>query len=179
MVDLPEFVIHESKDATAQCTLVAISYKDFGAKLLPSWTTPFTHTLRTGKHAEEDKYQLVRISINQGWMAKVLLRPFIVSGTKNAIPKEDHPNTLLYFGDAPEMRDVLRMHNPYTGYVYLVDGIGRVRWAGSGEGSEEEVQTMIQCARDITKPVKVVVRPGPRVGKKGLAATTTGETINR
>jgi hypothetical protein len=38
------------------------------------------------------------------------------------VPEEDHERTLLYYGDAAEMRDILRMHNIYTGYVYLVDG---------------------------------------------------------
>ena len=113
-------VLHsESKDATAQCTLVAISCKDFGAKLLPSWTTPFTEQLRSGK--DSNKYKVVRITINEGRIAKIL-SPLIVSGTKKNVPKEDHENTLLYYGDAEEMRDILRMHNVYTGYVYLVDG---------------------------------------------------------
>jgi hypothetical protein len=45
-----------------------------------------------------------------------------------------------------------------------------VRWAGSGEGSEEEVQKMIEIARELTKPAQKVVRQsnsaGPRVGKR-------------
>lgn len=108
-----------TKDATAQCTLVAISCKDFGAKLLPSWTQPFSESLRQGKDSE--KYEIVRITINEGRIAK-FLSPLIVSGTKKNVPEEDHERTLLYYGDAAEMRDILRMHNIYTGYVYLVDG---------------------------------------------------------
>lgn len=72
------------------------------------------------------------------------------------------------------MRDILRMHNIYTGYVFLVDGIGRVRWAGSGEGSDEEVEKMIEFAKLLTQPSERVVRDKkqlassgrPRVGKK-------------
>lgn len=62
------------------------------------------------------------------------------------------------------------MHNMYTGYVYLVDGIGRVRWAGSGGGDEEEVANMIRCAKELVAPVKKVVgvvnSMGPRVGRR-------------
>lgn len=62
------------------------------------------------------------------------------------------------------------MHNIYTAYVYLVDGIGRVRWAGSGKGSDEEVEKMIGFARELTMPVKKVVGQvnsvGPRVGRR-------------
>mmetsp|Transcript_21405 Transcript_21405/g.44810 ORF Transcript_21405/g.44810 Transcript_21405/m.44810 type:complete len:349 (-) Transcript_21405:87-1133(-) len=172
IVDIPEFFVrnNRSKDATAQCTLVAISCKDFGAKLLPTWTKPFDEILRTGKEA--DRFEIVRITINEGRIAK-LLSPFIVSGTKKNVPESDHCNTLLYYGDAGEMRDVLRMHNIYTGYVFLVDGIGRVRWAGSGEGTEEEVDSMIRFARELTQATernnvrqKQQQSTGPRVGKK-------------
>ncbi|KAL7467841.1 hypothetical protein ACHAXS_012114 [Conticribra weissflogii] len=54
IVDIPDFFVrnNRAKDATAQCTLVAISCKDFGAKLLPSWTKPFNEALRTGKEAD-------------------------------------------------------------------------------------------------------------------------------
>eukprot|EP00578_Thalassiosira_sp_NH16_P012813 CAMPEP_0181113782 /NCGR_PEP_ID=MMETSP1071-20121207/20529_1 /TAXON_ID=35127 /ORGANISM="Thalassiosira sp., Strain NH16" /LENGTH=352 /DNA_ID=CAMNT_0023197839 /DNA_START=161 /DNA_END=1216 /DNA_ORIENTATION=- len=153
-VDVPEFFSRDnlSKDANAKCTLVAISCKDFGAQLLPSWTEPFERDLCTNnnnKNKDANRYEVVRITINEGRIAK-LLSPFIVSGTKKKVPEKDHENTLLYYGDAEETRDVLRMHNIYTGYVFLVDGIGRVRWAGSGEGSEEEVRVMMGIARDLT-----------------------------
>eukprot|EP00804_Cyclotella_cryptica_P022778 CCRYP_005006-RB/>CCRYP_005006-RB protein AED:0.16 eAED:0.16 QI:86/1/1/1/0.75/0.6/5/464/357 len=169
IVNIPDFFTRNnlSKDATAQCTLVALSCKDFGAKLLPSWTKPFDEALRHG--GDSHKYETVRITINEGRIAK-LLSPLIVSGTRKNVPEEDHERTLLYYGDAGEMRDILRMHNIYTGYVFLVDGIGRVRWAGSGEGSEEEVQNMIDFARELTKPPQKFSRQsnkaGPRVGKK-------------
>lgn len=95
------------------------------------------------------------------------------------MPEKDHANTLLYYGDAEEMRDILRMHNIYTSYVFLVDGIGRVRWAGSGEGSEDEVEKMIKFAQDLTTPPKTKrvdhhqkQLASPRVGKKVPRNTT-------
>jgi len=148
---------------------VAISCKDFGARLLPTWTDPFETNLCSGGEAE--KYEVVRITINEGRIAK-LLSPFIVSGTKKNVAEKDHANTLLYYGDAQEMRDILRMHNIYTGYVFLLDGIGRVRWAGSGAGSDEEVQTLISIAQLLTqqptKPSsnKKQQSSGPRVSRK-------------
>ncbi|KAL3766403.1 hypothetical protein ACHAWO_008067 [Cyclotella atomus] len=169
VVDIPDFFNrdNQTKDATAQCTLVAISCKDFGAKLLPSWIDPFTSQLVNS--SDGYKFQTVRITINEGRIAK-LLSPLILSGTKKNIPTEDHERTLLYYGNAEEWRDILRMHNMYTGYVYLVDGIGRVRWAGSGGGDEEEVANMIRCAKELVAPVKKVVgvvnSMGPRVGRR-------------
>ncbi|KAL7550340.1 hypothetical protein ACHAWF_013588 [Thalassiosira exigua] len=148
-VDIPDFFTrnNRSKDAHAQCTLVAISCKDFGAHLLASWIEPFEEALCNGE--ESDRHKVVRVQINEGWVTK-LLKPLILRGTKKRVPEAGHTNTLLYFGDAEEMRDILRMHNIYTGYVFLVDGVGRVRWAGSGEGSNEEVGAMIEMARALT-----------------------------
>ena len=157
-----------SKDASAQCTLVAISCKDFGAKLLPSWTEPFETTFHDGS-SDAERYEVVRITINEGRIVK-LLSPFIVSGTKKNVDPADHENTLLFYGDAEEFRDILRMHNIYTSYVFLLDGIGRIRWVGSGEGSEDETRSMIEVAKMLTKPPERVRQKqsssGPRTSKK-------------
>lgn len=172
-VDLPDFFTrnNRSKDANAQCTLVALSCKEFGAQLLPSWVDPFSKQLCHGR--DSAKFEVVRITLNEGRIAK-LLSPFIVSGTKSRIPQPEHGTTLLHYGDADEVKDVLRMHNVYTGYVYLLDGIGRVRWAGSGEGSVDEVANLIRIAKELTRPPERATRKkakasgehGPRIGKR-------------
>jgi ATP10 protein len=41
-------------------------------------------------------------------------------------------------------RDALRMHNGMVGYIFLLDGLGRFRFAGCGHASEEEVQKLIE-----------------------------------
>lgn len=169
---IPDFFTrnNRSKDASAKCTLVGISYKDFGAQLLPSWIDPFDMAFRQdGANNDTDRYEVVRIVINEGRMMK-LLSPFITSGTKKNVPESDHANTLLYYGDADEFRDILRMHNIYSGYVFLVDGIGRVRWAGSGEGTDDEIQSMIGIANDLTQRPKKQKQlshqsQNPRIGK--------------
>ena len=194
VVDIPHFFTRYNRtaDELAQCTLVAISSKEFGAQLLPSWIDPFEKALvRPPRHDNSsssdssgsdsnNRYEVVRITINEGRIAKLLSR-FIISGTKKNTPPSDHHTTLLYYGDDTEnIRDILRMHNIYTSYVFLLDGIGRVRWAGSGAGSESEVQNMISIARNLvhqksssssnttlshcTKPTTATLTP--RVGKK-------------
>ena len=56
--------------------------------------------------------------------------------------------------------------------VFLLDGAGRVRWAGSGEGSKAEVESMIGIARDLMRPSSTTLAARqkqastPRVGKK-------------
>jgi mitochondrial ATPase complex subunit ATP10 len=70
---------------------------------------------------------------------------------RNNTPVEQHDTTLICLRkDLEDFRDALRIHNVMCGYVFLLDGIGRVRFAGSGEASEEEANRLIQFARDLT-----------------------------
>jgi ATPase complex subunit ATP10 len=68
-------------------------------------------------------------------------------------PPQQQSTTLLHYGSAESLstfKDTLRMHNTLTGYVYLLDGLGRVRFAGSGSASHEEVNRVIAFAKEIT-----------------------------
>jgi ATPase complex subunit ATP10 len=215
VVNIPQFFTryNRTSDELAHCTLVAISSKEFGAQLLPSWIDPFEKALihpasrhdyvgnsddngsnsgsdnnsnnnyNTDSNSNDSRYEVVRITINEGRIAKLLSR-FITSGTKKNTPPSDHHTTLLYYGDDTDnIRDILRMHNIYTSYVFLLDGIGRIRWAGSGAGSESEVQNMISIARNLVHQKKTALSSNtttlshrtkstaatsstPRVGKK-------------
>jgi ATP10 protein len=74
---------------------------------------------------------------------------------KNNTPVEQHDNTLICLrNDLEDFRDALRIHNVMCGYVFLLDGIGRVRFAGSGEASRTEAENLIQFARDLTTMTK-------------------------
>eukprot|EP00560_Eucampia_antarctica_P003094 CAMPEP_0197836234 /NCGR_PEP_ID=MMETSP1437-20131217/28326_1 /TAXON_ID=49252 ORGANISM="Eucampia antarctica, Strain CCMP1452" /NCGR_SAMPLE_ID=MMETSP1437 /ASSEMBLY_ACC=CAM_ASM_001096 /LENGTH=58 /DNA_ID=CAMNT_0043442251 /DNA_START=158 /DNA_END=331 /DNA_ORIENTATION=- len=56
-----------------------------------------------------------------------------------------------------------------TGYVYLLDGLGNVRWAGSGSPDDEgqEVQNLILLAKTLT-PVHntSATKKNPQKGKR-------------
>lgn len=150
-VELPDYFLRKnrSKDVSAQCTLVAVSFRDFGYKMLPSWVDPFR-----AKIGKNDRVEVVRLNISEGWLNKWIL-PVVLRGlTKRNTPVEEHDSTFLFFGSDLELfRDVLRMHNVLTGYVFLLDGLGRVRCAGSGPASEEEVERLVKFAQDLIKPI--------------------------
>jgi ATPase complex subunit ATP10 len=139
-----------TKDATAQCTLVAVSFKDFGFKLLPSWVVPFEKAfIPDSSPATIGRAEVIHLSITEGRLQSYL-SGFITSGVRKNTPEEKHSRTLLYFGDKTEWRDTLRMHNTLTGYVFLLDGMGRVRWAGSGSATENELNTLTSIAKELT-----------------------------
>ena len=101
------------------------------------------------------RYEVVCITMNEGQVANEAAK----SLHRIRDEKADHSNTLLYHGDAEEMRDILRMHNICTAYMFLLDGAGRVRWAGSGEGLKAEVESMIVIARDLMQPSSIGLLP--------------------
>ena len=137
-----------SKRNKKSCTLLAIGYNEFGNKLLPSWTDPYEAEFGSNNHKKQSQ-EVVNLSIQEG---RVLgfLKSFIMNSVFKNVPPERHERTLLYFGQCEELRDIVRMHNNKTCYVYLLDGEGRVRFAGSGKASEEEAQRLIQFAKKLT-----------------------------
>lgn len=139
---------NRSQDPAAQCTLVAVSFRDFGYQQLPSWIEPFDAAF-----ADQDRVEVVKINISEGWFNKWILRGFILGSTKVNTPKVDHDRTFLYFSNTralESLRDALRMHNVLAGYVFLLDGLGRVRFAGSGSATEEETTRLVRLARELT-----------------------------
>jgi mitochondrial ATPase complex subunit ATP10 len=146
-VELPSYFLRNRlKDAEAQCTLVAVSFRDFGYQQLPSWLDPF-NTAMVGK----GRVEVVRLNITEGWFSKYFLRGLIRNATKRNTPPEEHDSTLLYFGSSglDDFRDALRMHNAMAGYVFLLDGLGRVRFAGSGAATEAELQRLVKFAKHL------------------------------
>lgn len=55
----------------------------------------------------------------------------------------------FHFGDTREARRELGITNLLTGYVYLVDAAGRVRWRGSGLAEQWEVEAMLDGAAEL------------------------------
>lgn len=151
-VDVPEYFLRDNRanDPSAQCTLVAIAYKDHGYKLLPSWTNPFEAAYGVGN----PRARAMRLTITEGKFTKMLLSSFIKRSFRNSTVPELQSQTLLCFGPEDttllEFKDALRMHNTLTGYVFLLDGLGRVRFAASGEASEDEVRQLVQLAAQLT-----------------------------
>jgi ATPase complex subunit ATP10 len=104
--------------------------------------------------------------VQDGFVYK-LLKPAIVAGFRRNLPEDAHHRTVLHFGEHQNLLDGLRAHNTLTGYVFLLDGIGRVRWASSGEATEAEVRGMIEAAKDLTPPSSKAVQ--------GRKRTRTGQ----
>ncbi|KAK5134151.1 hypothetical protein LTR08_006926 [Meristemomyces frigidus] len=52
------------------------------------------------------------------------------------------------------MKEAIGLLNDKAGYVYLVDGEGRIRWAGSAEAEEREKENMVKGLRRLVQEAK-------------------------
>ena len=134
-------------------SLVAMSFRDAGFKDISSWTDPFTKAF-----SNDSRIGVFKVSITERW-SLYPLKGALTKIMRNNTPVEEHENTLVYFGsDVEEFRDVLRMHNIMTNYVFLLDDLGRIRFAGSGPASDDEVQRLIGFAKDLATQSKSPTR---------------------
>jgi mitochondrial ATPase complex subunit ATP10 len=127
-----------------------------------SWTLPFREAFR-GNH----RVEIINLQLTEGWFTSKLLGGMIARIVKHNTPVEDYDTTLLCLrSDLEEFRDALRIHNVMAGYVFLLDGIGRVRFAGSGEATEQELENVIQFARELIRNPKSNRKPRKGKGRK-------------
>lgn len=151
-VRLPDFFTrnNRSRDPSAHCTLVAISFNEHGNRMLPSWTEPVLHAFRN----ETNRVRVNWLSCNEGTTLR-LLKYFIARGFHKAVPDDRKNNVMLFFGKCPGLRDALRMHNDKTGYVFLLDGVGRVRFGASGQAENNELKLLMKHVKSITPGLKI------------------------
>jgi ATPase complex subunit ATP10 len=106
--------------------------------------------------------QMVNINIEENAMKAAIIRLFMPSLRKRITAADWGRYFVVKRGMTNEIRDAIGLLNSKVGYVYLLDGKCRIRWAGSGicEGDEKEglikgVRRLIEEAkqRKVEKPV--------------------------
>ncbi|CAI5461002.1 unnamed protein product [Closterium sp. Yama58-4] len=108
----------------------------------------------------------VHISWIESWLLSTRpIRSWLLSSLRGAEAKQqarladavgsegvDGVLTNVYaFGDAWEFRKRLGIVNRLTGYAFLVDGKGRVRWRASGTASDDEVTCLLSATDKLLK----------------------------
>jgi len=168
-------------------TLVGLTFRDNGFKLLPSWIKPFEDefTTQTGtatatgsrnadaKNVGDEVAVVVQsytLSITERW----ILYPFrnmLTKAMRQNTPPGDHDRTMVCYtngggksgssgsgqqsmNELDDFRDVLRIHNLMTSYVFLLDSYGRVRFAGSGEATNDDIDLLKQFTYDLMNEMK-------------------------
>lgn len=87
--------------------------------------------------------QIVDINVPENW-AKLATVYILIPSLRKSIPLDRHD---LFFVVSPkvfnfEVRQKLLCDNTCGGYIYVVDGQGKIRWAASGNASAKDQQEL-------------------------------------
>lgn len=131
-----------------EVALVCLAFRANGQGLVKPWILPFINSFKA-----VDNIGIYEISYVDSWFLSLapvkwlLLRAMRSSRTEC---KVDRMERIFYaFGDSYEFRKSLHVTNLLTGYIFLLDKHGRVRWRAYGKSTDEEVSSMISCTSQL------------------------------
>jgi len=120
-------------------------------------SNPALHELLASARAK-DVVQTVEVSVEGNWLKWGLIRLFMPRQRK-MLPVEQHARQFLVRqGLDDNIREALGMWNGKVGYVYLLDGQCRIRWAGNGPAREDEKASLVSSLGRLVDEAKGVQR---------------------
>lgn len=64
------------------------------------------------------------------------------------IASKDKEHSMNYYGNLTKF-DTLRIENRYTGYIYLLDSEGLIRWRSHGEATSESLEFLFNAKKTL------------------------------
>ncbi|KAH0566076.1 hypothetical protein GP486_000514 [Trichoglossum hirsutum] len=96
----------------------------------------------------------VDVNVEENTIKASLIRLFMPN-IRRLIPRDRHGRYFLVRrGISEEIRDAIGFVNGKVGYVYLLDGECRIRWAGSGRAKSEEKESLVRGVRKLVDECK-------------------------
>ncbi|XP_010557382.1 PREDICTED: uncharacterized protein LOC104826399 isoform X2 [Tarenaya hassleriana] len=133
-----------SASAVPKVSLVCLSFRANSQDMINSWSNPFLESFSNSKDA-----RLYEVSFVDKWLLclspvkYLLLR---VMRKSNSSRDTVLQRQIAYsFGDHYYFRKSLRILNLLTGYIFLLDKCGRIRWQGFGRATPEEISSLLSC----------------------------------
>ncbi|KAH9660380.1 mitochondrial ATPase complex subunit ATP10 [Citrus sinensis] len=112
--------------------------------MVDSWSTPFFEAFSDSKNVH-----LYEVSFIDSWLLcrspikRILLK--IMRKSKDAGENVLQRQIVYSFGDHYYFRKELKILNLLTGYFFLLDKFGRIRWQGFGMATPEELSSLLSC----------------------------------
>lgn len=131
--------------AVPQASFLCLSFRASSQAMIESWSSPFMDA-----YADSDNVRVYEVSLIDNWflslgpVKKLLLRTMRKSST-NVKNRALQRQIVYSFGDHYYFRKELKILNLLTGYIFLLDKFGRIRWQGSGLATEEELSSLLSC----------------------------------
>jgi hypothetical protein len=123
-------------------SLVCFGFKKYGTDLMTSWSIPFSK-------ARPDLICVDLYFIEYSFMS--FARSLFLSNLKKSIPSHRHAHSVMAFGGVKDFASELLLPNKYTGYAYLLDDHGRVRWKAAGQVENGEIDLLLDAVDSIEK----------------------------
>ncbi|KAK3140595.1 hypothetical protein QOZ80_5AG0403060 [Eleusine coracana subsp. coracana] len=126
--------------AVPDASLVCLSFRASSQKMAESWSLPFLDAF-----GAPNNIPVYEVSFIDSWLlsSSPVRRLFLKVMKKSNNPQR---HVVYAFGDNYDFRKNLQILNLLTGYIYLVDRLGRIRWQGFGSATEEELSSLTTCA---------------------------------
>ncbi|KAJ0977784.1 hypothetical protein J5N97_013258 [Dioscorea zingiberensis] len=123
----------------AQISLLCLSFRANSQAMAESWTAPFLDAFSTS-----GKVQVYEVSFIDSWLLSLtpVRKLFLKVMKKSNIPQR---HIVYSFGDHYDLRKKLQILNLLTGYIFLLDRLGRVRWQGFGFSTQDEMSSLLSC----------------------------------
>ncbi|GMN56151.1 hypothetical protein TIFTF001_025271 [Ficus carica] len=126
-------------------SLLCLSFRANSQSMIDSWSLPFLDAYGSSKdiHLYEisfiDSWLLCRSPIKRLFLQ--IMKKSKDNGRSDTVKKQ-----IAYsFGDHYYFRKELKLLNLLTGYIFLLDKFGRIRWQGFGLATQEEVASLLSC----------------------------------
>ncbi|KAK9079091.1 hypothetical protein SSX86_000761 [Deinandra increscens subsp. villosa] len=133
------------KADTPKATLMCLSFRATSQVMTDSWSAPFVETFK-----DSNKVRLYEISFIESWLLSLTpIKKLLLLMLKKSKPQENgvlHKQIAYAFGDHYYFRKELKILNLLTGYMFLVDKLGRIRWQGFGLATPDELSSLLSCA---------------------------------
>ncbi|XP_071700831.1 uncharacterized protein [Rutidosis leptorrhynchoides] len=132
------------KATIPKATLMCLSFRATSQVMIDSWCAPFIETFKNS-----EKVQLYEVSVIESWLLlQTPIKKLLLLMLKKSKPSEDGvlQRQIAYaFGDHYYFRKELKILNLLTGYMFLLDKFGRIRWQGFGLATPDELSSLLSC----------------------------------
>ncbi|KAL2979961.1 hypothetical protein AAZX31_13G201800 [Glycine max] len=137
--------VDSDKSSVPKASLVCLSFRASSQEMINSWSVPFTEAFR-----KSNDVHLYQVSFIDSWLlCRAPIKRLLLWTMKKPShheSKDTLQQQIVYsFGDHYYFRKELRILNLLTGYIFLLDNFGRVRWQGFGSATQDELSSLLSC----------------------------------
>ncbi|XP_040864228.1 uncharacterized protein [Glycine max] len=145
MAEFKKHAVDSDKSSVPKASLVCLSFRASSQEMINSWSVPFTEAFR-----KSNDVHLYQVSFIDSWLlCRAPIKRLLLWTMKKPShheSKDTLQQQIVYsFGDHYYFRKELRILNLLTGYIFLLDNFGRVRWQGFGSATQDELSSLLSC----------------------------------